>query len=137
MRPQLTQANVPHNVAGFVQGKQRHIRFEVDQRYRRGLREGAASEAGPKAKRLIVQSLQNGPSRGGIVETQKFFGKDLMVKLRMTAQIVDALEISMPGFKKWLELTGFGNDKTMIRGFVAWAEHKTGMGKVMTRLADV
>jgi len=67
-----------------------------------------------------------------VQETISYFGDELDVKLKLTAQIVDGLEISVPGFKKWLELTGFGNDKTMIRGFVAWAEHKAGKGRVMS-----
>lgn len=136
MQPRLIGADLPTNVRAFTQGKYRHIRSDVDGAYRRGLREGAASEAGSKGYRFIVQSLRNGPSRGGVGETVAFFGAALDLNLKLTAQIVDALEISMPGFKKWLELTGFGNDKTMVRGFVAWAMHKGGRGTVLTRLAD-
>lgn len=65
-----------------------------------------------------------------------FFGKDWDATLLLTVPIVEACEVSLPGFGKWLNWTGFGNDKTMIRGFVAWAEHKCLQGKVMTEIAD-
>ena len=44
--------------------------------------------------------------------------------LKLTARMVDNLEVAMPGFKVWLHLTGYGNDKTMIKGFLKWAEYE-------------
>jgi len=136
MRPKLTEANVPTNVSAFVQGGKRHIRQEVDTKFRRALREFVAQDGNATAWWLISNALSNGPSRGGVQETISYFGDELDAKLKLTAQIIDGLEISLPGFKKWLELTGFGNDKTMIGGFVAWAEHKAGIGRVITGVKE-
>lgn len=136
MRPAMTAVDIPSNMTAFVQGNKRHIRADVDAKFRRALREAVALDGGPSARFHIRNALDNGPSRGGAAETIRYFGTELDVKLAITAQIVDALEISVPGFKKWLELTGFANDKTMIRGFVAWAEHKSGKGRVMAQMVD-
>jgi len=137
MRPGLTEANVPANVSAFVRSEKRFIRQEVDLKFRKALLEFVAQDGPPTARFHIRNALDQGPSRGGVQETISYFGDELDVKLKLTAQIVDGLEISVPGFKKWLELTGFGNDKAMIRGFVAWAEHKAGKGRVITGVKEV
>jgi hypothetical protein len=139
MQPKKAMTNLPigQNISAFVKGGQSHIRKDVDEKFRKILTEAAARQANAAARFHIRNALHNGPSRGGADESIKFFGAELDVKLALTAEIVDALEISAPGFKKWLELTGFANDKTMIRGFVEWAEFKNGRGKVMTNLAEI
>jgi hypothetical protein len=139
MQPKKAMTNLPAgvNVSAFVQGGKSHIRKDVDEKFRKVLTEAVNREANFRARFHISNALHNGPSRGGVDESITFFGDELSVKLALTAEIVDALEISVPGFKKWLELTGFANDKTMIRGFVEWAEFKNGRGKVMTNLADI
>lgn len=119
------------DLTAIVHDRQVHIRQDVDQRFRRMLTEAVASRGGNRARRLIARALQDNPSRGGVAESVRFFGDGLQEKLAVTAQIVDGLEITTPGFKRWLELTGFGNDVTMIRGFVAWAEHTSGRGHVI------
>jgi hypothetical protein len=136
MRPEMTAVNIPANVSAFTSAGKRHIRAEVDVKFRKALREAVKTDGGATAVFHICNALANGPSRGGATEAMKYFGSELDLKLALTAEIVDALEISVPGFKKWLNLTGFGNDKTMIKGFVAWAEYKSGRGRVMTRLND-
>lgn len=109
------------------------IRGDVDQKYRRALLEAARQRGGKTALWHIRNSLDNGPSRGGLAEAMKYFGwADLQhPDLVLTARIVDGIEIAVPGFKKWLELTGFGNDKTMIKGFIAWSEFTLGKGHVI------
>lgn len=137
MRPEMTAVNIPANVSAFTSAGKRHIRVEVDARFRKALLEAVRTDGGATATFHIRNALDSGPRRGGALEAMKFFGNELDLKLALTAEIVDALEISVPGFKKWLYLTGFGNDKTMIKGFVAWAEYKNGRGRVMTRLNDI
>ena len=139
MQPKHAMTDLPAglNISAFTQGGRSHIRKDVDEKFRKILTEAAARQANAAARFHIRNALHNGPSRGGAAEAMQFFGAELDVKLHLTAEIVDALEISAPGFKKWLQLTGFGNDKTMIRGFVEWAEFKKGWGKVMTNLAEI
>lgn len=99
----------------------RQIPLDIDRKYRKGLVEAAAKA--PLALRQFLISFDNGPDRDGAQGAISYFGNDLDLKLKLTAQMVDNLEVAMPGFKRWLEVTGFGNDKRMIRGFVAWAEY--------------
>lgn len=121
----------PNDRTAFVRDNVAHIRRDIDLRFRQALREAAAVDAGRSARWLIDKALNNGPSRGGVKETVDHFGEGLNVKLALTAELVDGIEISVPGFKKWLELTGFANDLTMIKGFIAWAEFKNGQGRVI------
>jgi hypothetical protein len=121
--------DMPETLAAFSQGGRAHIRKEIDEKYRRGLME-AARHAGATARFQIANALSNGPSSRGTAEAIEYFGAELDLKLKLTAGVVDGLEVSLPGFKKWLEFTGFGNDKTMIRGFVAWAEFVEGRPRV-------
>src|ERR1700676_1747800 len=133
----MTDLPLGANISAFVKGGQSHIRKDVDEKFRKVLTEAAARQANFAARFHISNALHNGPSRGGAAESIKFFGAELDVKLHLTAEIVDPLESSAPGFKKGLQLTGFGNDKTMIRGFVEWAEFKNGRGRVITQLAEI
>jgi hypothetical protein len=130
MQPLHTRfKDIPETLAAFSQSGRTHIRKEIDEKFRRGLME-AARHGGSRARFHIRNALSNGPSPGGVAESVAYFGAELDLKLKLTAGIVDGLEVSLNGFKKWLEITGFGNDKTMIRGFVAWAEYVDGMPKV-------
>lgn len=122
----------PNDQTAFVQDGIAHVRKDIDQRFRNALGEAAMTDANKTARWYIHRALHQGPSRGGVRETMAHFGTELNIKLALTADIVDGMEISVPGFKKWLELTGFANDLTMIKGFVAWAEYKNGAGRVMS-----
>jgi hypothetical protein len=115
----------------IVKDRVAHVRLDVDRRFRNALKEAAAQDGGKTARDLIARALEAGPSRGGVIETVNHFGAELRLKLALTAQIVDGLEIAVPGFKRWLELTGFANDLTMVKGFVARAEFKAGRGRVI------
>lgn len=122
----------PNDQTAFVRDGIRHIRKDIDLRFRSALGEAAMADAGKSARWLISKALNNVPSRGGVRETMNHFGTELNIKLALTAEIIDGIEIAVPGFKKWLELTGFANDLTMIKGFVAWAEFKNGQGRVIS-----
>lgn len=102
----------------------------VDEAFRRALIAGA-KDGGQHAVWYIRCALEDGPSRKGAAEAMEHFGNELHAKLVMTAMIVDGMEISVPGFKQWLVDTGFGNDLTMIKGFVAWAEYVNARGRVI------
>lgn len=132
MQPEKRAFNVPADLTAFVRERRVHIRADIDRKFRKALREAVAQDGNTIARFHIGNALANGPSRGGFAEAKAFFGTAFEPKLALTAMIVDGLEITVPGFKKWLELTGFGNDKTMIRGFVAWAEYRAGQGKVLS-----
>lgn len=121
----------PNDATAFVRDNRVSIRSDIDARFRSALREGVARDGGKTARYYILRSLDHGPSRNGAREAMAHFGAELNVKLALTAEIVDGMEIAVPGFKKWLELTGFANDQTMIKGFVAWAEFKNGQGRVI------
>lgn len=122
----------PNDQTAFVRDGISHVRRDVDQRFRNALGEALVADANKTARWYIHRALANGPSRGGVRETMAHYGEGLNVHLALTADIVDGLEITVPGFKKWLELTGFANDLTMIKGFVAWAEYKNGAGRVIS-----
>lgn len=122
----------PNDQTAYVKDGITHIRKDVDKRFRNALGEAAMADANKTARWYIHRALDKGPSRGGVMETMAHFGAELNIKLALTAEIVDGLEVSVPGFKKWLELTGFANDLTMIKGFIAWAEFKNGVGRVIS-----
>jgi hypothetical protein len=128
----MIRAEVAPGVTSFVRDGVAHIDITVDRRFRAALSEAVARDGGATARRLIVRALEQGPSRGGARETINHFGAELGVKLALTSEIVDGLEIAVNGFKKWLELTGFANDLTIVKGFVAWAEYKGGGGRVIS-----
>jgi hypothetical protein len=110
---------------GFFYDKatgQRGIPIDVDRKYRKGLLEAAAKA--PHALWHFRNALDAGPDREGAQGAIRYFGNDLDLVLKLTAQMVDVCEVAMPGFKKWLHVTGYGNDKTMIRGFAKWAEYQ-------------
>jgi hypothetical protein len=121
----------PNDQTAYVRDGIAHVRKGIDQRFRNALGEAVVTDANKTTRWYIHRALSKGPSRGGVKETMAHFGTELNVKLALTADIVDGMEIAVPGFKKWLELTGFANDLTMIKGFVAWAEFKNGAGRVI------
>jgi len=136
MQPLNTRfKGVPETLASFSQGGRAPIRKDRDEKFRKGLSE-AARHGGRWARFHIANALSNGPSPRGAAEAMEYFGAELDLKLKLTAGVVDGLEVSLPGFKHWLVLTGFGNDKTMIRGFVAWAEYVAGMPRVDSAIKD-
>jgi len=123
--PMMLNRTGPGEPFGYFYDKatrQRGIPIEVDRKYRAGLLEAAAKA--PHALWHFRNALDLGPDRGGAQAAMKYFGADLDLTLKLTAQMVDVCEVAMPGFKKWLHVTGFGNDKNMIKGFVKWAEYE-------------
>lgn len=136
MRPGEIHLQRADGATAFVKDRIGHIRKDVDQTFRKMLREAVAQDGGQTARWYIIRALDQGPSRGGAMEAMRHFGDGLNVKLALTAEIIDGLEIAKPGFKKWLELTGFANDVTMIKGFVAWAEANNGRGRVLPGMGN-
>lgn len=101
-------------------GKRVAIRQDVDRLFRNRLVE-LARAASASIEYDVRTVLQRGPSKGGARAAQQKYGDDLHPLLLRTVPLVEYLERQQPGFKKWLELTGFGNDADMIRVFVEWA----------------
>ena len=98
------------------------IRQDVDMRYRKALVDLAA-QAGPDYAKAVMNALNDGPSRGGMKEAQQTLGDDLHPLLLRTVPLVEYLESQCKGMKRWLELTGFGNDVNLIKVFVKWADY--------------
>lgn len=131
-RPGQTRIERDDGATAFIQDKVAHIRADVDQRFKKALLNACAQDGNKTAWRLFHKAIHAGPSTGGAVEAMRYYGGTLQANLLLTAEIIDGLEIAVPGFKKWLELTGFANDLTMIKAFVAWAEFKNGQGRVIS-----
>ena len=89
----------------------------------------------PEAPRKhILEALRNGPTGDGGKHAIRYFGADKIQGIaEQVRPLTDAIEIAFatklgrPGFKQWLNITDFGNDYRMIKGFVAWAELKRTM----------
>jgi hypothetical protein len=130
-RPDSVRLDRHDGATAFVKDKVAHIPADLDRRFRRGLQEAVARDGGKTAHLLVIDALTAGPSRGGALEAMRYFGPLLQVELVHTAQIIDGLEVSMNGFKRWLELTGFANDVTMIKAFIEWSHYKNAVGRVI------
>lgn len=124
--------NISSGIAAILDRQSNTVRIpaDVDRRFRNGLLKAARQKGGQNALWNIRTALEHGPSRGGLAEAMRHFGwtDTNHPSLVLTAQIVDGIEITLPGFKRWLELSGFGNDRRMIQGFIAWAEYRNGQG---------
>lgn len=109
------------------------VRADVDHRFRTALLNAAREAGGKRAHRLICRALLVGPDRDGIAACMRRFGsaEHLQAALAGTESIIDGLEVTCPGFKRWLDLTGFGNDPTMVEGFAAWVERTDGPEKML------
>ena len=100
------------------------IRQDVDRRYRAALYdlacaiEGADGAIAEEVRRILTR----GPSRGGMKEAQQRLGDDLHPLLLRTVPLVEYLDSQCKGMKRWLDLTGFGNDVNLVKVFVEWAD---------------
>lgn len=110
------------------------VRVDVDHRFRRALLAAVGEAGGKRARTLIGAALLAGPAEDGVAACLQRFGSPerLRTVLAGTELIIEGVEITCPGFKDWLCVTGFGNDPTLIEGFAAWAEHTNAQGKVIT-----
>lgn len=98
----------------------------VDMRFRQALLAEAAQCGVPAVHVRLSHALANGPSPGGVAETMKHFGSETAAISMKVAPLVEGMETRHPGFSKWLNVTGFGNDKDMIAAFLLWAERRGG-----------
>jgi hypothetical protein len=74
-----------------------------------------AASFGPRIEGLMKEALQSGdPRGGGIEETRKFFGQNFEAACYVVAPVVVAIDNMVPGFKDWLEVTGYGDDRYMM-----------------------
>jgi hypothetical protein len=74
-----------------------------------------AQAFGPKVFGLMRDALQGAePRGGGIEETRKFFGENFEAACYVCAPVVVAIDNMVPGFKDWLEVTGYGDDRLMM-----------------------
>jgi hypothetical protein len=114
---------VSDDLAKLAQRGVKHVAIptHVDKRFRDGLK-AAAATVSVKVGWAIRTALDEGPRPGGAKEAIAYFGAELDLKLKLTAPIIDLLEVSMPGFKRWLVATRFADDRHMIAAFVQWAE---------------
>lgn len=82
-----------------------------------------ANEFGNPVADLVRTALDQGtPMGGGADEAVRYFGKSIAEIGYITAPLVTALSGMIDGFVEWLELTGFGDDRFLIKAFIVWAE---------------
>lgn len=97
----------------------------VDDAFRHALTHGCPDQVRPKIKEALAAI----PGTGAAARSRRYFGPELPALLKRVAPLIDELEVfldtskNMPGFKRWLELTGFANDYRMIKAMVYWADH--------------
>ena len=103
------------------------VESHIDAAFRNALL--AFAPEGPR--KHILEALRNGPKGDHGKHAIGYFGRDKIQSIiDQVAPLTDAIEIAFatklgrPGFKQWLNLTDFGNDYRMIKGFIAWAEMK-------------
>jgi len=74
-----------------------------------------ASAMGPRIESVMYDAVQDGkPRGGGCEETVRYFGDNLEAAHAICAPVVVALDGMIPGFKGWIEFTGFADDKLMM-----------------------
>lgn len=100
-------------LARFIQ-----IAAEEDKAFRTFLLVASPESVG----KMLREVLTAGPMPNGAQRASDYYGLDLHDVLLRTVAVVDEIEWLMPGFKKWLDATGFGNDYRMIAAFAKWAD---------------
>ena len=73
-----------------------------------------------QAGKLMRYALESGAplDRDGM-EAVKYFGKELPLIVKLLEPLNEALEGMLPGYKVWMPLTLFGNDKDFILALLA------------------
>ena len=76
-----------------------------------------ADALGPKIGRMMRLALSGGekPIGGGVAEAMKYFGDNLTVVLKLIAPAIEAIDDMLPGFRLWLDATGYGDDRFMLK----------------------
>ena len=81
------------------------------------------------------------PKSGDHREIDRHFGKDAQVIKAILDPFVDALDETIPGFKRWMMITGYANDKDFVLALLNWQQSlvKPTAGervKIMRGIAD-
>lgn len=79
--------------------------------------------ASPWPVRIMLSDvLADGPMPDGAKKAAAYYKFELQNVLIKTVPVVDELEWFRPGFKRWLDATGFGNDRRVIAAFAHWSD---------------
>lgn len=97
----------------------RMIENHIDQQYRNGLA-ALAGRIDDSVEDAITEALARGSSPK--IETERRFGAGLTKLLLRTTVLVGEIEMFMPGFTRWLDVTEYGNDHMMIDALLKWIE---------------
>ncbi len=100
---------------------------ESDEQFRRLLIHGAPASVARK----IHLALSQTPQTNAREEAERHFGAELPELVKILTPLITGLEnyfdsIGAEGFVRWLDVTGYGNDKAMISAMVEWATMKRG-----------
>lgn len=96
------------------------IPTHVDRRYKQALVNEAWKLGNADVYAKMKTAVEKTPARNAFEESFLHFGENVYVLARMTAELVDELELRHPGLQRWLDISGHGNDKDMIEALVAW-----------------
>ncbi len=78
----------------------------------------------PQIRRNMEITLEGGrPRGGGPDELLRHFGKDHEAAMAVATPVAVALDGMIPGFKDWLNHSGFGDDKLMILTLLSIANY--------------
>jgi hypothetical protein len=63
------------------------------------------------------------PRNGAREETIRYFGQNFQAMCAVCRPVLVALDDMVPGFRHWLETTGFGDDRDFLLAIHAMANH--------------
>lgn len=76
--------------------------------------DSVAKETHGKQGESMRVALEGGAHGGGAEEAVRFFGEHLAGVKRVSGTAIDAIDEMLVGFKSWLALTGYADDKFMM-----------------------
>jgi hypothetical protein len=78
------------------------------------------------AREAVYKTVPHG---GGSIEAMKFYGDNLTAVLLVIAPVITSLDEMIPGFRNWLETSGYGDDRYMLGTLFAIADKLEQMPK--------
>jgi len=103
-----------------------HVESKADARFRNYLLELAPTKA---IRAHMLEGLRNGPKGDRGAHARRYFGEDgiagISAHIDPLTQAIDLLlatRAGLPGFRDWLNISDFGNDYRILKGFIAWAD---------------